>query len=150
MHNFSSLLNIIIHISDGLTVHHQESTTVHTASGICHTGSLTTCQRAQDGTETCRVIFNKLEKLCIQLVLLQKYITMHSPMNVKFVKIHVYITSKHVARINLKLLWRHMPDIGVSESYTAKLDVWSPLMQYARAEKQAINQAWHSASQRVQ
>jgi len=49
-------------------------------------------------------------------------------MNVKFVKIHVYITSKHVARINLKLLWRHMPDIGVSESYTAKLDVWSPLM----------------------
>jgi hypothetical protein len=49
-------------------------------------------------------------------------------MNVKFVKIYVYITSKHVAIIKLKLLWLHMPDIGVSENYTAKLDVWSPLM----------------------
>jgi len=38
---FSSLLNITLHVSDGLSVHHQESKTVHTASGICHTGSLT-------------------------------------------------------------------------------------------------------------
>jgi hypothetical protein len=30
-----------------------------------------------------RVIFNKLEKLCILLVLLEKYITIHGPMNVK-------------------------------------------------------------------
>jgi len=35
---FSSLLNITVHVSDGLSVHHQESKTVHTASGICHTG----------------------------------------------------------------------------------------------------------------
>ena len=41
MHNFSSLLNITLHVSDGLSVHHQESKTVNTASGICHTGSLT-------------------------------------------------------------------------------------------------------------
>ena len=28
-----------LHVSDGLSVHHQESNTVHTASGICHAGS---------------------------------------------------------------------------------------------------------------
>jgi len=33
----SSLLNITLHVADGLSVHHQESKTVHTASGICHT-----------------------------------------------------------------------------------------------------------------
>jgi len=42
MHNFSSLLNIVLHVLGGLSVHHQEFKTVHTASGICHTGSLTT------------------------------------------------------------------------------------------------------------
>jgi len=40
MHNFWSLLNITLHVSYGLSVHHQESKTAHTASGICHTGSL--------------------------------------------------------------------------------------------------------------
>ena len=39
MHNFSSLLNITLHFSDGISVHHQELKTVHTASGICQTGS---------------------------------------------------------------------------------------------------------------
>jgi len=43
MHNFSSLSNITVHVSDGLSVHHQEFKTVHAASGICHTGSLTAC-----------------------------------------------------------------------------------------------------------
>jgi len=43
MHNFSSLLNITLHVSGGLSVHHQESKIVHTALGICHTGSLTAC-----------------------------------------------------------------------------------------------------------
>jgi hypothetical protein len=28
-----------VHVSDGLSVHHQESKTVHTASGICQTDS---------------------------------------------------------------------------------------------------------------
>jgi len=28
-----------LHISDGLSVHHNESKTVHTASGVCHTDS---------------------------------------------------------------------------------------------------------------
>ena len=32
-----------LHVSDGLSVHHQESKTVHTASGICHTGSVAAC-----------------------------------------------------------------------------------------------------------
>ena len=43
MHNFSSLLNITLHVSDGLPAHHQEAKTVQTASGLCHTGSLTAC-----------------------------------------------------------------------------------------------------------
>ena len=32
-----------IHVSDGLSVHHQKSKTVHTASGICHTGFVVAC-----------------------------------------------------------------------------------------------------------
>jgi len=36
MHNFSSLLNITLHVSDGLSVHHQEFKTVHTASGMSY------------------------------------------------------------------------------------------------------------------
>jgi hypothetical protein len=35
--------NSTLHVSDGLSVHHQESKTVHTASGICHTGSAAAC-----------------------------------------------------------------------------------------------------------
>jgi len=27
-----------LHVSDSISVHHQESSTVHTATGICHTG----------------------------------------------------------------------------------------------------------------
>ena len=46
MHNFLSLLNITIHVSDGTSVHHQESVTVHTATGICHAGSLTASRLA--------------------------------------------------------------------------------------------------------
>jgi len=30
-------------VSDGLSIHHQESKTVHIASGICHTGSVSAC-----------------------------------------------------------------------------------------------------------
>jgi hypothetical protein len=46
MHQFSKCIlfcSSILHVSDGLSVHHHESKTVHTASGIglCHTGSLT-------------------------------------------------------------------------------------------------------------
>jgi hypothetical protein len=35
--------NYILHVSDGLSIHHQESKTVHTASGICHTASVAAC-----------------------------------------------------------------------------------------------------------
>jgi hypothetical protein len=43
MHRFSNLFYFwknTLHVSDGLSVHHQESKTVHTASGICHTSSV--------------------------------------------------------------------------------------------------------------
>ena len=43
MHNISNLFyfgNNTLHVSDGLFVHHQESKSLHTASGICHTGSV--------------------------------------------------------------------------------------------------------------
>jgi len=36
-----SLLNVTLHVSDGLSVHQQDFKTAHTASGICHTGQLT-------------------------------------------------------------------------------------------------------------
>jgi len=32
---------ITVHVSDGLSVHHQEFTTVHTATGICQTDTAT-------------------------------------------------------------------------------------------------------------
>jgi hypothetical protein len=42
MHQFLKFIlfcSSILHFSDGLSVHHQESTIVHTASGICQTDS---------------------------------------------------------------------------------------------------------------
>jgi len=49
MHQFLKFIlfwNNALHISDGLSVHHQEFKTVHTASGICHTGTATCLQTA--------------------------------------------------------------------------------------------------------
>jgi hypothetical protein len=37
-----------LHVSDSFAVHHQESSTVHTATGICHTG-FAVFWRDQDG-----------------------------------------------------------------------------------------------------
>jgi len=34
---------ITLHVSNDLSVHHQEFNTVHTASGICHTGTVAAC-----------------------------------------------------------------------------------------------------------
>jgi len=42
MHQFFKFIlscNGTLHVSDGLSAHHQESKTVHTASGICQTDS---------------------------------------------------------------------------------------------------------------
>ena len=42
MHQFLKFILVCsstLHVSDGLSVHHQESKTVHTASGICQTDS---------------------------------------------------------------------------------------------------------------
>ena len=43
--NVSNLFyfGITLHVSDGLSVHHQEFTTVHTATGICQTDTATAC-----------------------------------------------------------------------------------------------------------
>jgi len=35
--------NNTLHILDGLSVHHQESKNLHTASGVCQTGSVAAC-----------------------------------------------------------------------------------------------------------
>jgi hypothetical protein len=43
MHQFLKFIlfwNDIPHVSDGISVRHQEFKTVHTATGICHTGSV--------------------------------------------------------------------------------------------------------------
>jgi len=40
MHQYIKFIlfwNDTIHVSDGLSVHHQQFKTVHTATGICHT-----------------------------------------------------------------------------------------------------------------
>jgi hypothetical protein len=42
MHQFLKFIlffSSTLHVSDGLFVHHQESKTVHTASGVCQTDS---------------------------------------------------------------------------------------------------------------
>jgi len=42
MHQFLKFIlfwNNTVHVSDGLSVHHQESKTVHTASGLCQRDS---------------------------------------------------------------------------------------------------------------
>ena len=42
MHQFLKFIlffSSTLRVSDGLSVHHQESQTVHTASGVCQTGS---------------------------------------------------------------------------------------------------------------
>jgi hypothetical protein len=45
MHSISNLFyfGTTLHVSGGLFVHHQESKTVRTALGICHTGSVGAC-----------------------------------------------------------------------------------------------------------
>jgi len=45
-------VNITLHVSEGLSVHHQEFKAVHTASGICHTGSGSiSCSLAKQSTK---------------------------------------------------------------------------------------------------
>jgi hypothetical protein len=55
MHQFLKFIlfwNNTLHVSDGLSVHHQEFKTVHTATGIYQT------EREQDGTgETSSILF---------------------------------------------------------------------------------------------
>jgi len=59
MHNISNLFYFGTTLYMFWTVHHQESKTVHTASGICHTGSV--CTPDDGPSETCGVLFqNKI------------------------------------------------------------------------------------------
>ena len=86
--------NNTLHVSGGLSVHHQKSKTVHIASGICHTGSVAACQQAatepvwyatvctgldswwwtERPSETCRVlpwlISNLMHKILIYLYII--------------------------------------------------------------------------------
>jgi len=51
MHQFLKFIlfwNNILHLSDGLSVHHQEFKTVHTASGICQTDTATCLKQPQN------------------------------------------------------------------------------------------------------
>ena len=59
-------MNRTLHVSDSFSVHHQESSTVHTAIGVCHTGYADCLLAESEWTW-----------------LLYKYITMHGPLNVK-------------------------------------------------------------------
>jgi len=43
MSRFILFLKNTIHVSEGLSVHHQEIKTLHTATGICQTEVLTSC-----------------------------------------------------------------------------------------------------------
>jgi len=46
MHNISNLFHFVyntLHVSEGLSVHHQESKTIQAASGICHIGFVAPC-----------------------------------------------------------------------------------------------------------
>ena len=60
MHNISNLFyfgNNTLHVSDGLSVHHQESKTVHTASGICQTGAVAACKQPQNLYGICLMLY---------------------------------------------------------------------------------------------
>jgi hypothetical protein len=53
MHNISNLFyfgTTLLHVSDGLSAHHQESETSRTASGICHTGYVAAFQASSHRT----------------------------------------------------------------------------------------------------
>ena len=60
---FTSFFNLIlfyfcsspVHVSNGLSVHHQVSKTVHTASGVCHTDSAD-CLLAVPADAVCTVL----------------------------------------------------------------------------------------------
>ena len=52
MHQFLKFIlfcSSTLHVSDGLSVHHQESKTVHTASGVCQTDSADCLLAGTDG-----------------------------------------------------------------------------------------------------
>jgi len=53
MHNFSSLLNVTLHVLDRLLVHHQEFKTIHTPDAVCTV--LKSWWWTKRPSETCRV-----------------------------------------------------------------------------------------------
>jgi len=103
------IIGATLHVSDGLSVHHQVLKVVNTATGICQTDTAV-CLLASSRQylfDKCMLQYvqflipddgwkarskhvdcysNKinLRHWCIWLVLLQKHITMHGPMNDKF------------------------------------------------------------------
>ena len=73
MHYFSNLFWYrTLHVSDRFTVHHQESSTVYTATGICH-ASCVACLLARSGCSSLTSLaHNKFEKQCISLVFMMR------------------------------------------------------------------------------
>jgi len=83
--------NHTVHVSDGLSVHHQEFKTVHTATGICQTDTAVYSLELlmMDGT-TFRNMYSVIQKKLFWYIGASSWfyyrnsITMHGPMNIKF------------------------------------------------------------------
>ena len=66
MHCFSNLFwNRTLHVSDRFTVYHQESSTVYTTLGICHTG-YADCSILISLADSQHNLYDKYLLLCIQ------------------------------------------------------------------------------------
>jgi len=117
MHQFLKFIlfwNNILHVSDSLYNHHQEFKIVYTTTGGCQTdtvarllaGTRWNCMERKDRPGHVRVLYqNKinLRNWCIWLVLLQKYITIHGPMNVKYTLWYYWTTTPDTTAVSLKL-----------------------------------------------
>jgi len=47
---YGTTMKNTLHVSNCLSFHYQDSKTVHTSPGICHTGSVAACYWEWDGT----------------------------------------------------------------------------------------------------
>ena len=56
-----------LHVSDRFSVHHQESSTAYTATGICHTG-FADCLLAGSGWSSILILHDIYLLLCIQCI----------------------------------------------------------------------------------
>ena len=95
MHQFLKFIlfgSSTLHISDGLSVHHQEPKTVHTASGACRADSAeTACWSERDGTG-CNQFLAVIPKcLILETILLPRMYDCILTLPYILVKIHIPI-----------------------------------------------------------